>query len=182
MVATVQLDLGDGPVCGVARLREGRAGGDDVEDPAAGGDEEAVGVPGGAGVEDVDVVVGLGGLDAGDGVAGPGAGVAVRGDDDVDRVRRVDAEGVHLLEAAVGGGVEKGAERGWSLARETWPSGSPKRALNSTTRGPLERESETDVEGADERGARRRISSMVGWAIRSTTRSARSAGAQSSGE
>ena len=74
MVAAVELDLRDGPVCGVARLREGRTGGDDVEDPAAGGDEEPVGVPGRAGVEDVDVVDGLGGLDAGDEVAGPGGG------------------------------------------------------------------------------------------------------------
>ena len=51
-----------------------------------------------------------------------------------------------------------------SRASTTWVSGSPKRALNSTTRRPARGQGQADVEHAGERRPAAAISSTVGWA------------------
>src|SRR5690625_4702905 len=67
-------------------------------------------------------------------------------------------------------------------AKTTCVSGSPNRALNSMTRGPLDVSASPQYTTPTNGVPRRRISSTVGWATCATTCCAKSAGAQGSGE
>ena len=64
----------------------------------------------------------------------------------------------------------------------TWVSGSPNRALNSTTRVPREVSASPTYSSPEYGVPRRRISASVGRITRSTTSSLRPGGAQGSGE
>ena len=122
---------------------------------------------------------------AGEDSAGRGGlGVPGGGQHDGDRRARVPLERRRpRARRPAGRGVEQRRPSGVrSSARTTWVSGSPNRALNSTTRSPRRGQGQARVEQAAERRAALGASaSIVGWTTRVMTSSTSPAGAQGSG-
>src|SRR5690606_3673271 len=105
VVAARKTDPADRLVGALPGGGQGGAGADDGQDPAAGGDQAPPGVPGGAGVEDVDALDPGGLVEALDDPAGLRVrGVAGCGDDHGDRGVVVPGERGHLVEATLGRG------------------------------------------------------------------------------
>ena len=153
-----------------------------VEDPSAGGHDLPVVVPGRAGVEDVDVVTVSADSSRRWGRRSGGRPGYPRRDDDVDRVGPVDAEVVDLLEAAGGGGVEEAAERGAELGEGDLAVGVAEARVELDDARAAGGQGQADEEDPHERGAP--VAHLVDRGLGDPVdhRSARSAGAQSSGE
>ena len=144
---------------GVRRRASGReigAGADDGEHPATGGDQVVRPCRGGAGVDDVHAVERLGRVDTGD---------RRRPSRPTRGSRRWPAPPPTADAVAPAAAAARRRACRWrrraaaapaatsSRASSGWVSGSPKRALNSTTRTPLRGQRQPGVEQAGERRA-----------------------------
>ena len=119
VLGALKVDALDGLVGAFPRRLEGCPQGDDGQDPPADGDQLPALGGAGAGVQHVDVVELLGGLDPGDGAAGgDGSGVAGGGDDDVDGALLGPGGLGGLGEEAGGGGVEELGQGGGQAGQD----------------------------------------------------------------
>ena len=118
----------------------------------------------GAGVDDVDALDRLGVVEAADGVAGRGGlGVAAAGDHDGDGGARLPGGRATSASVPVAAASRSCASEESSSASSAWVSGSPKRALNSTTRVPRWVSARPAYSRPANGVPRRAISSTVGW-------------------